>query len=162
MKILFVCLGNICRSPLAKGIMADKIKKLGLNVETDSAGFESFHRGEPADPRSVAVADAHGIDLSGHLARMFTVRDFDHFDLIYVMDRTNYNDVMGLARDNEDENKVDFILNLVNPGENRQVPDPWYGGNEGFEMVFRMLDEACGQLVLKIATDLQYYKSLLP
>ncbi len=83
--------------------MADKIEKLGLDAETDSAGFESFHRGEPADPRSIAVASAHGIDLSDHVARMFTVRDFDRFDLIYVMDRTNYEDVMGLARDTEDE-----------------------------------------------------------
>jgi protein-tyrosine phosphatase len=162
MKILFVCLGNICRSPLAKGIMADKIAKLGLNAETDSAGFESFHRGDPADPRSVAVAAAHGIDLSDHIARMFTVRDFDYFDLIYVMDRANYNDVMGLARDTEDENKVDFILNHVYPGENRQVPDPWYGGKEGFEKVYRMLDEACEQLARRIATDHQYNKSLQP
>jgi protein-tyrosine phosphatase len=160
MKILFVCLGNICRSPLAKGIMADKIGKLGLDAETDSAGFESFHRGDPADPRSVAVAAAHGINLSDHVARMFTVRDFDHFDLIYVMDRANYNDVMGLARDNTDEMKVDFILNLVYPGENRQVPDPWYGGKESFEKVYHMLDEACGQLAREIATDHQYNKSL--
>jgi len=159
MKILFVCLGNICRSPLAKGIMADKIRKFNLSAETDSAGFESFHRGDPADPRSVAVAAAHGIDLTDHVARMFTARDFDHFDLIYVMDRTNYNDVMGLARDSADENKVDFILNLVNPGEDRQVPDPWYGGKEGFEKVFRMLDQACDRLVHELAADHKYYKS---
>jgi protein-tyrosine phosphatase len=160
MKILFVCLGNICRSPLAKGIMADKIEKLGLNVETDSAGFESFHRGDPADPRSIAVAATHGIDLSDHVARMFSVRDFDRFDLIYVMDRANFNDVMGLARDSKDENKVDFILNLLTPGENRQVPDPWYGGKENFEKVFLMLDEACERLVRVITTDHQYIKTL--
>ena len=160
MKILFVCLGNICRSPLAEGIMADKIKKYGLKVEVDSAGFETFHRGDPADPRSLAVAAEHGIDLSGHVARMFSVRDFDHFDLIYVMDRRNYNDVMGMARDSHDESKVDFILNLIAPGENRQVPDPWYGGREGFAKVYQMLDQACDQLLKEISTDHQYYKSM--
>jgi protein-tyrosine phosphatase len=139
--------------------MADKIKKYGLNVEVDSAGFETFHRGDPADPRSLAVAAEHGIDLSGHVARMFSVRDFDHFDLIYVMDRRNYNDVMGMARDSQDESKVDFMLNLVTPGENRQVPDPWYGGREGFENVYQMLDQACDQLLKEIPTDHQYFKS---
>lgn len=142
MKILFVCLGNICRSPLAEAIFADKVKKLGLDAEVDSCGFERFHAGDPVDPRSVAVAKAHGINLNGHVARLFTVRDFDHYDRIYVMDRTNYNDVMGVARSTEDENKVDYLLNLSYPGENRPVPDPWYGGKEGFEKVYRMLDEA--------------------
>jgi protein-tyrosine phosphatase len=160
MKILFVCLGNICRSPLARGIMAHKADRLGLDVETDSAGFESFHRGDPADPRSVAVAAAHGIDLSDHVARMFTVKDFESFDRIYVMDRNNYEDVINLARDNNDEQKVDFILNLVHPGENRQVPDPWYGGKDNFEKTYKLLDEACEQLARDIATDHQYYKSI--
>jgi protein-tyrosine phosphatase len=160
MKILFVCLGNICRSPLARGIMADKINKLGLDADADSAGFESFHRGEPADPRSVAVAAAHGIDLSDHVARMFTVKDFDLFDRIYVMDRNNYEDVIRLARDPEDELKVDLILNLVHPGENSQVPDPWYGGKDSFEKTFKLLDEACDKLAREIATDHQYYKSI--
>jgi protein-tyrosine phosphatase len=159
MKILFVCLGNICRSPLAKAILADKAGKLELNVEVDSAGFETFHRGDPADPRSVAVAAAHGIDLSDHVARMFTTRDFDRFDLIYVMDRTNYNDVMGVARDSEDERKVDFILNLVTPGEDRPVPDPWYGGKDGFEKVYQMLDQACDQLIREISPGLRHVKS---
>jgi protein-tyrosine phosphatase len=161
MKILFVCLGNICRSPLARGIMADKIEKLGLDAEVDSAGFESFHRGEPADPRSSAVAAAHGIDLSDHIARMFTVKDFDRFDRIYVMDRNNYEDVMNLARDQEDERKVDFILNLVKPGENRPVPDPWYGGKDNFDKTYKLLDEACEILALEIVSDHQYYKSKL-
>ena len=151
MKILFVCLGNICRSPLAEGIFNYKVKQLGLFVEADSAGFESFHRGDPADPRSVAVAKAHGIDLNGHTARMFTVRDFDNYDRIYVMDRNNYNDVMGVARDDEDEQKVDYMMNLVYPGENRPVPDPLYGGKEGFEKVFQMLDAACDVLVKEIS-----------
>jgi protein-tyrosine phosphatase len=159
MKILFVCLGNICRSPLAEGIMADKARKHHLNVEVDSCGFETFHRGDPADPRSAAVAAAHGIDLSNHVARMFNVRDFDNFDLIYVMDRSNYQDVMGVARDRQDEEKVDFILNLLTPGENRPVPDPWYGGKEGFEKVFQMLDLACEALSIKISPNPQIPKS---
>jgi protein-tyrosine phosphatase len=158
MKVLFVCLGNICRSPLAKGILAEKAKRLHLDIEVDSCGFESFHRGDPADPRSAAVAAAHGIDLSDHCARMFTVRDFDRFDRIYVMDRSNYNDVMGMARDTADEQKVDFILNLVEPGENRPVPDPWYGGKENFEKVYRMLDEASDLLVKEIIPDHLYNK----
>ena len=159
MKILFVCLGNICRSPLAEGIMAAKVKKHNLDVEVASAGFESFHRGDPADRRSVAVAAEHGIDLTGHVARMFTVRDFDHFDRIYVMDRTNYNDVMGLARDSQDEQKVDFILNLVAPGEDLPVPDPWYGGKEGFEKVYQMLDQACDILTKALSP---YHLTTLP
>lgn len=136
--------------------MADKARKLGIELEVDSAGFESFHRGDPADPRSVAVAAAHGLDLNGHAARLFTARDFDRFDRIYVMDRTNYNDVLGMARDSEDEQKVDFIMNLVTPGENRPVPDPWYGGRDNFEKVYQMLDKACLQLVKEIAPDHLY------
>lgn len=130
--------------------MEDKIEKLGLNAETDSAGFELFHRGDPADPRSVNVASAYGIDLSDHIARMFSVRDFDRFDRIYVMDRNNYEDVMSLARDQQDIQKVDFILNLVTPGENHQIPDPWYGGKDHFEQTYRMLNQACDQLVQEI------------
>ncbi|HPI86552.1 MAG TPA: low molecular weight protein-tyrosine-phosphatase [Bacteroidales bacterium] len=162
MKILFVCLGNICRSPLAEAIFTHKAKQLGLNVEANSAGFESFHRGDPADPRSVAVARAHGIDLSEHRARMFAVRDFDHYDRIYVMDRNNYNDVMGVARDSKDEKKVDYMLNLVYPGENRPVPDPWYGGKEGFEKVYQMLDEACENLINELSHPLPPLQPLQP
>lgn len=130
--------------------MSDKIEKLKLNVEVDSAGFETFHRGDPADQRSVNVASIHGIDLSSHIARMFSVRDFDLFDLIYVMDRNNYEDVISLARDQQDKQKVDFILNLVTPRENRQVPDPWYGGKDHFEKTYRMLDQACDQIAQEI------------
>lgn len=132
--------------------MSDKIEKLKLNVEVDSAGFETFHNGDPADPRSVNVASAYGIDLSGHIACMFSVRDFDRFDRIYVMDRNNYEDVMNLARGQQDKQKVDFILNLVTPGENRQVPDPWFGGKDHFEKTYRMLDQACDQLAQEILT----------
>jgi protein-tyrosine phosphatase len=141
--------------------MADKAKRLHLDVEAGSAGFESFHRGDPADSRSIAVAAAHGIDLTNHKARMFTARDFDLFDRIYVMDRTNYNDVMGVARDSEDEKKVDFIMNLVNPGENLPVPDPWYGGKDSFEKVYRMLDEACDILASQIQGNHHQYKTPL-
>ena len=153
MNILFVCLGNICRSPLAKAIMADKIRKKNLQAEVDSAGFEPFHRGDPADRRSVEVAAKHGIDLNHHTARLFTVRDFDRFDRIYVMDSINHTDVMSLARNGEDEDKVDYILNLVEPGKDRHVPDPWYGGREGFENVYQMLDKACDRLAGEIETN---------
>jgi len=130
--------------------MNDKIENLGLNAETDSAGFESFHRGDPADPRSIDVALTHGIDLTDHTARMFSVMDFDRFDRIYVMDRNNYEDVMGLARSPQDKQKVDFILNLLSPRENRQVPDPWYGGKGQFEKTFLMLEQACDRLAQEL------------
>jgi protein-tyrosine phosphatase len=142
--------------------MADKTKRLHLDIEVDSAGFESFHRGDPADPRSINVASNHGIDLSDHTARMFSVVDFDCFDRIYVMDRNNYEDVMGLARNAQDKQKVDFILNLVTPGQNRQVPDPWYGGKDHFERTFLMLEQACGQLAQELLYIERNAKSTKP
>ena len=143
MKILFVCLGNICRSPLARGIMHHKISNKGLEAEVDSAGFEDYHIGEPADLRSVEIAMKNGVSLDGHSARQFKVEDFDKFDRIYVMDETNYRDVTSLARNQDDLDKVDFIMNVVAPGSNSHVPDPYYGGDEGFSNVYRMLDTAC-------------------
>ena len=150
MKILFVCLGNICRSPLAEGIMKDKIYRHGLTAEIDSAGFENFHVGDGADPRSSQTARKHNISLDDHVARRFTTKDFDSYDRIFVMDRYNHQDVMRLARNEADRNKVDYILNLSHPGENREVPDPYYGGTDGFEKVFRMLDSACNVLLEEV------------
>lgn len=153
MKILFVCLGNICRSPLAEGIMKDKIYRYSLDAEVDSAGFESFHVGDGADPRSSEIAAKNGISLDRHVARKFTTRDFDYYDRIFVMDRYNYQDVMRIARNDRDRSKVDYILNLVKPGEDQEVPDPYYGGKDGFESVFRMLDNACSVLLEEIKPD---------
>jgi protein-tyrosine phosphatase len=146
MKILFVCLGNICRSPLAKGIMRNKIRQRKLDASADSAGFERFHNGDPADPRSVMTAAKNGIDITDHQARMFRTEDFDLFDRIYVMDSINYSDVISLARNEKDRDKVDYIRNIVEPGLNKSVPDPYYGGPDGFEKVYAMLDEACNKL----------------
>ena len=143
-------MGNICRSPLAEGIMKDKIVKLNLDAEIDSAGFESYHVGDGADSRSAEIARKHGISLNGHIARKFTTRDFDHYDRIYVMDRYNYQDAISVVRNGSDMAKVDFVMNLVHPGENREVPDPYYGGKDGFEKVFDMLDAACEVLAEEI------------
>jgi len=127
--------------------MKEKARKNGMELEIDSAGFESFHVGDGADPRSFQTAANHGIDIGDHVARRFRVSDFDHYDRIYVMDSTNYRDVMGVARNQEDVDKVDFMLNLVRPGSNTPVPDPYYGGRDGFEKVYGMLDEACDILI---------------
>jgi len=130
--------------------MRDKARKMGLKVEVDSAGFESFHVGDGADPRSIRIAAQHGIDLTDHVARRFRISDFDHFDRIYVMDDVNYSDVIGVSRNENDVKKVDYMLNLSRPGLNRPVPDPYYGGKDGFENVYRMLDEACDVLADEI------------
>ncbi len=142
-----VCLGNICRSPLAEGIIRDKAEKSGLEVVADSAGTAAYHVGEPPDQRSMEVAKKHNIDISNQRARQFEVRDFDAFDRIYVMDKNNYEDVIALATSTEDVEKVDLILNAVNPGENRSVPDPYYGGKDGFDKVYSMLEESCSAIV---------------
>jgi protein-tyrosine phosphatase len=147
MKILFVCLGNICRSPMAEGILKKKFKERGIAGTIHSAGFEPYHEGQHPDPRSVATAGKHDIDISGKVARLFTVEDFDRYDRILVMDAMNHADVMRVARDEHDRRKVDYLLNLVEEGKNDEVPDPYYGGAGGFDRVYAMMEAACERLV---------------
>lgn len=147
-KILMVCLGNICRSPLAEGILKSKINNSTIFV--DSAGTGAWHSGELPDKRSIAVAKKYGIDLTDQRARLFLVEDFDRFDKIYVMDKTNYVDVCRLAPSDHCIDKVELILNESNPGKNLEVPDPYYGGANGFDNVYNMLDEACEKIKQKI------------
>ncbi len=142
-----VCLGNICRSPLAEGILKSKVSE---NIFVDSAGTAAYHVDELPDKRSIAVAKKYGIDLTNQRARKFTVKDFDAFDLIYAMDESNYQNILSLSRNNEDEQKVQLILNEIDTNSNQDVPDPYYGGNDGFENVYQMLDEACEIIVSKI------------
>ncbi len=143
MKILMVCLGNICRSPLAAGILRKKIKAKGLSVTVNSAGTSDYHVGEPADPRTVETAMKYGVDIKSHKARQFVAEDFDLYDKIFAMDRSNFNRILDLASETHDTTKVEMIMNVVEPGSNRDVPDPYFGLRDGFENVFTMLDEAC-------------------
>ena len=147
MKILFVCLGNICRSPLAEGILKDNLQKKKLNIFVDSAGTESFHVGQHPDVRAIKAGKKFGIDISKLVARQFSTSDFDNFDKIYVAAQDVYDEVLFLARNQQDKNKVDFILNFLYPNSNRPVPDPYYGGDDGFEAVVEMLDEACEKII---------------
>jgi len=147
MKVLMVCLGNICRSPLAEGILKSKVSK---NIKVDSAGTAAWHSGNLPDKRSIAVANAHGIDLTDQRARQFLVEDFDRFDFIYVMDKSNYVHVCKLAPNAQSIAKVELILNESYPGKDFEVPDPYYGGDQGFENVFQMLDEACTEIKNKL------------
>lgn len=147
-KVLMVCLGNICRSPLAEGILKSKIDLSKAYV--DSAGTGGWHVGELPDKRSIKVAKNHHIDLSTQRCRKFIVTDFNDFDFIYVMDKSNYNDVISLARNEDDRAKVHYILNVINSKEILEVPDPYYGGANGFEIVFQMLDESCTHIADKL------------
>lgn len=142
-KILMVCLGNICRSPVAEGILRKKIEKRGLDALVDSAGTSNYHIGEHPDKRSILNAQKKGLDISKLKARQFTLRDFDDFDKIFVMDSSNYGDVIEQARNAYDRKKVEMILNVLYPDSNMSVPDPYYGGEQGFENVFTLLDRAC-------------------
>jgi len=147
-KILMVCLGNICRSPLAEGILRSKVNS--KNVWVDSAGTAAYHIGSTPDPRSIEVGYVHGIDISDQKARVFSQNDFDDFDYIYVMDQSNYDNILRLSRNESDRSKVTLILNELSPGENREVPDPYYGGNQGFENVYQLLDASCDLIAKRI------------
>ena len=142
-----VCLGNICRSPLAEGIMRAKLPE---NYIVDSAGTGAWHSGQLPDKRSVTTAKNRGLDITNQRARQFKVSDFDTFDYIYVMDNSNYKDVISLAPTEESKSKVRLILNEIFPNENVDVPDPYYGGDDGFENVFDMLDQACEAIARKL------------
>ncbi len=151
MNILMVCLGNICRSPLAQGIMEKKIKKYNLNnTYVDSAGTADYHVGEKPDPRTIEIAGKHGIDITKQRGRQFKAHDFRKFDKIYVMDHSNLSDVSAQAENDDDLKKVDLLLNSISPGENRAVPDPYYGGKNGFENVYQLLDAACEKIVTSL------------
>lgn len=150
-SILMVCLGNICRSPLAEGILRQKFSEAGItNIKVDSAGTSSYHAGEHPDQRSVKNAKTHGVDISKLRARQFNVGDFDSFDQIYVMDSSNYQNVISLARNKSDEEKVDLLLNKKWPGKNMAVPDPYYEGPDGFETVYRLVEQACDEIVREV------------
>lgn len=145
-----VCLGNICRSPLAQGIMEHNAKKMNKNVIVDSAATSNFHVGDKPDSRSISTAYLHNIDITSQRGRQFKIADFDEFDVVFVMDSSNYNDIIGLAKTEDQFKKVKLIMNEVEPGKNINVPDPYYGGDEGFEKVFQMLDKATTAFLEKL------------
>jgi len=147
-KILMVCLGNICRSPLAEGILASKLPKDTFIV--DSAGTGSWHVGHSPDKRSIAVAQKNGLCIDGQKGRQFKTADFDEFDYIYVMDNSNYRDILQLAKTPEHKNKVHLILNELFPDENVDVPDPYFGAVNGFDNVYQMLDEVSEIIAAKL------------
>jgi len=150
-RILMVCLGNICRSPMAKAILIKKLNEKNITwVEVDSAGTSDYHIGGKADQRTIENGKKHGIELSTHRGRQFSRKDFDDFDLIYAMDNENYSDIIHQASNEEETKKVNLILNEINPGANQSVPDPWFGGEKDFEKVFHLLDKACAIIVEKI------------
>lgn len=146
MNILMVCLGNICRSPLAEGILRTK---LTTDFFVDSAGTGGWHAGQSPDERSIATARNYGIDISNQKARKFTVSDFETFDHIFVMDQSNFKDVLNLAPNDVAKSKVALIL-----GPSKEVPDPYYGGQDGFEKVYQLLDQACEEIAIKIKNTL--------
>jgi protein-tyrosine phosphatase len=143
-----VCLGNICRSPLAEGLLSKKVDQ--ETVKVDSAGTASYHIGEAPDIRTIMSARKHGLNISNLVGRQFKVSDFDEFDRIYVMDHSNLQNVLALARTEDDKAKVDLILNELKAGSNQDVPDPYYGGDEGFEQVYRLLDAATENIANKL------------
>ncbi len=147
-KILMVCLGNICRSPLAEGILRSKLPADSYFI--DSAGTGSWHVGNPPDTRSVKIAKQKGLNISNLKGRQFSEKDFQDFDYIYVMDTQNYRDVIHLASNENEKAKVQLILDAIFPGENVDVPDPYFGLQDGFERVFDMLDEACDIIAEKL------------
>lgn len=146
-KVLMVCLGNICRSPLAEGILKSKLDK--ETIQVDSAGTASYHIGKKPDSRSISIAKKYGIDISQQRCRQFTAKDFDEYDLIYAMDRSNYENIVALAENENAIAKVNLLLHRSNV-TNKEVPDPYYGGEDGFEEVFQLIDAACNLIAQDI------------
>ena len=149
-----VCLGNICRSPMADGLLRKKIEMNGLPVEVDSAGTNGYHAGEAPDERMRKTAKQFDTPIDNLRARQFTSDDYDEFDIIYVMDQSNYDNVISLARNEKDKQKVKLILNESHPSKNLEVPDPYFGGEQGFVHVYQLLDEATDVVIDKLKSKI--------
>jgi protein-tyrosine phosphatase len=149
MRILMVCLGNICRSPLAEGILQHKIDIYNLPWQVDSAGTASYHVGEAPHPLSQKIAKQNGINISNQRCRKFVAEDFLRFDKIYAMDTENFANIKKMGGRFFDANKADLILNETHPMQNFSIPDPWYGTEKDYVLVFEMLDKACEAMVKK-------------
>lgn len=149
MKILMVCLGNICRSPLAEGILQEMSFKAGLTWSIESAGTNSYHLGEPPHPLSQKVAKVNGIDISRQRARRFTAADFEMYDKIYALAEDVLHEIRRIAGSKFDETKVALLMNELYPGKNMDVPDPWYGPEPGYHEAFKLIEQACQKIVEK-------------
>ena len=148
-----VCLGNICRSPLAEGVLQEKARKAGLQWSVESAGTNGYHLGEAPHPLSQKVARLNKIDISKQRSRRFVAEDFDRYDKIYAMSDDVIDDMKRIARNKFDEKKVDLLLNELFPGKNVDVPDPWYGPEPGYHDVFKMINDACDIIINKYASQ---------
>ena len=147
-RILMVCLGNICRSPMAQGILEHKFFQKKKEAYVDSAGTSAWHDGERPDSRAIQTMKKYAIDISKQRSRPFSRTDFKEFDYIYAMDISNFNDILAQAQTDEDKNKVQLILNISYPQKNLSVPDPYY--DDGFDTVYNLLNEACEIIAEKI------------
>lgn len=151
MNILMVCLGNICRSPLAEGILQRKAREAGLDWRIDSAGTNGYHVGEAPHRLSQKVALLNGIDISRQRARQFVSADLRQFDKIYAMAGDVIDEMKWIAGNKYDAEKVDLLLNELYPGRNKDVPDPWYGTEPGYHQVYALIDKACDKIIEKYA-----------
>lgn len=148
-----VCLGNICRSPLAHGLLRDKSIKFDVDIQVDSAGTSGYHVGEAPDSRMRETAKHFKLNIDDLRARQFVESDFDNFDIIYTMDKSNLSNVLALASNDSERRKVKLILNESNPDQNLEVPDPYYGGEQGFIHVYNMLDIATDKIIEKYSNE---------
>jgi protein-tyrosine phosphatase len=150
MKILMVCLGNICRSPLAEGILQFKAQRAGLDWMVDSAGTNGYHNGEAPHQLSQRVAKLNGINISHQRSRKLTPEDFERFDLIFAMAEDVVDEMKRIGRNKFNVLKVDLLMNALYPGENREVPDPWAGPEQGYHEVYEMINQACDKIIEQV------------
>ncbi|MFZ9943484.1 MAG: low molecular weight protein-tyrosine-phosphatase [Bacteroidia bacterium] len=150
MRILMVCLGNICRSPLAEGIMQHHLQVNGIQGQVDSAGVLSFHQGEPPQPGSIRVANKHGIDISHQRSRPLVAQDFDDFDWIFTMDESVHEHIRGKAQSEMQLGKIHLFMTYANAINDPNVLDPYQMGDDAFEHVYQVLNKACMDVIKKM------------
>ena len=149
MKILMVCLGNICRSPLAEGILQHKVNEAGLPWKVESAGTNSYHIGEPPHHLSQKVAQLNGINICDQRARRFKPSDLEEYDLLYAMSKDVIDDMKTMAGNHWQQEKVKLLMDELHPGQQKDVPDPWYGPEPGYHEVYKMIEAACEKILKK-------------